>query len=121
WLAGHPSPVPTATVIGVGITGEDEESVLVALNEWLAEYGLPRGELAYEYTDSDTGEQRAVFDLAWPEGIQEGLSQPVAVLLNEGADVLALASGAGFRCFTDVDSFKSYVQSEVVGLSEVAA
>jgi hypothetical protein len=38
--------------------------------------------------------------LAWPNGIQKELSQPVAVLLNEGTDTIAIASRAGYRCFT---------------------
>ena len=45
--------------------------------------GLPRGVVAYDFADPQSGEQKAVFDLAWPNGIQEELSQPVAVLLNE--------------------------------------
>ena len=40
WLAGHPSPIPSATVVGVGITGEDEESELMALNDWVARLWL---------------------------------------------------------------------------------
>jgi hypothetical protein len=60
-----------------------------------------------------------VFDLAWPNGIQEELSQPVAVLFNEEAHTLALASQAGFRCFTSVDDFKRYVTIDI--LSEGAA
>ncbi len=31
----------------------------------------------------DTGALLAVIDAAWPDGLQEGLSQPVAVLLEE--------------------------------------
>ena len=62
--------------------------------------------------DEETGEQKAVFDLAWPNGIQAGLSQPVAVLLNEGGDVIALASGAGYRCFTTPTDFRQYVEDE---------
>lgn len=61
-----------------------------------------------------TGNQKAVFDLAWPTGLQEELTQPVAVLLDEGKDVIRLASQAGYRCFTRVQDFKSYVQSEVL-------
>ena len=48
--------------------------------------GLPLGLLAYDFADPESGEQKAVFDLAWPNGIQEELSQPVAVLLNETAE-----------------------------------
>ena len=86
-------------VVG-GITSEAEEEALVALNDWVEAQGLPRGQMSFDYADPDTREQQAVFDLAWPNGIQEELSQPVAVLLNEGAETLALASSAGFRCFT---------------------
>jgi hypothetical protein len=55
-----------------------------------------------------------VFDLAWPNGIQEELSQPVAVLLNETTETLALANRAGFRCFTTAPGFRDYVQQEIL-------
>jgi hypothetical protein len=42
------------------------------------------------------------------------LSQHVAVLLNESAETLALASRAGFRCFTQVEEFRDYVGKEVL-------
>ena len=70
--------------------------------------------MSFDYTDPDAGAQRAVFDLAWPGGMQEGLSQPVAVLLNEGEETLALASSAGFRCFTAIEGLKAYVMKEVL-------
>lgn len=57
---------------------------------------------------------RAVFDLAWPNGIQEELSQPVAVLLNEDNETVAIASQAGFRCFTETSEFRRYVSEEIV-------
>jgi hypothetical protein len=39
----------------------------------------------------------------------------VAVLLNEEASTIALASQAGFCCFTDTGAFRRYVQQEVLG------
>ncbi len=60
-----------------------------------------------------------MFDLAWPNGIQENLSQPVVVLLNESAETIAVASQAGFRCFTTIPEFKKYVDEEVL-LSKLA-
>jgi len=50
-----------------------------------------------------------IFDLDWPEGLQEGLSQPVTVLINLSQEVLSFASRAGFRCFNSVVEFKQYV------------
>jgi hypothetical protein len=114
WLAGASAVVSTAAPVGGGISSEEEEKKLEALSAWMEERGLPRGILAYDYADPDTGEQKAVFDLAWPSGIQEELSQPVAVLLNESSEIIALASQAGFRCFTSVKEFQRYVQTEVL-------
>ena len=117
WLV-HSAPVPLTTSqlpIG-GISSEAEEQELEALNEWVERRGLPLGEVAYDYADRDTGAQKAVFDLAWPDGLQSGLSEPVAVLLNESAEVLSLASSGGFRFFTSVADFQTYVDSEILGL-----
>ncbi len=107
----EPPSVASPEVIG-SISSEEEEQELEALNTWIEEQGLPQGQLAYAFADEETGEQKAVFDLAWPEGIQPGLSQPVAVLLNESSDVIALASGAGYRCFTTPTDFRRYVEGE---------
>lgn len=117
WLEGtvRPPEAQRPVTVAGGITSEAEEEELVSLNDWVEAQGLPRGQVSFDYTDPDTGEQRAVFDLAWPDGVQEGLSQPVAMLLNEGEETLALASGAGFCCFTDIEGFKTYLAKEVLG------
>jgi hypothetical protein len=54
--------------------------------------------------------------MAWPSGIQEELSQPVAVLLNESNETLAIASQAGFRCFTAIEQFQNYVETEILAV-----
>ena len=103
---------PTPTVPG-GIDSEAEEAELETLNDWLAVRDLPRGHLAFDHADPATGAQTAVFDLAWPDGLQPGLTGPVAVLLNETAEVLAIASAAGYRCFTSGAAFRTYVEGEI--------
>src|SRR5690606_7593824 len=98
-----------------GITNEDEQAELEALNEWVVSKGLPRGHVGYDFADPASGDQVAVFDIAWPAGIQEELSQPVAVLLDEEAETILIASQAGFKCFTDATSFRRHVETEVLG------
>jgi len=116
WLEGV-TPVAEAPepvrVVG-GISGPDEEEELETLNAWMVEQGLPEGEMSYDYADSETGQQRALFDLVWPDGIQKELSQPVAVLLNEPAETIAVANRAGFRCFTNTADFRQYVEDEIL-------
>jgi len=114
WLAGPPAIVPSVTVIAGGITSEEEEEHLEAINDWMEQQGLSRGTLAYDFADANTGEQKAVFDLAWPNGIQEELSQPVAVLLNESTETIAIASQAGYRCFASSDEFRRYVTIDIL-------
>jgi hypothetical protein len=120
WLEGVAKPAASAPVLPVfgGITSEAEEEELEALNDWVEGLGLPRGVLAFDFADETSGDQRAVFDLTWPSGIQEELSQPVTVLLNENSETLALASRAGFRCFTSAQGFKEYVQKEILASEE---
>jgi hypothetical protein len=120
WMTGRPQLAPAAPTVSGGIADEEEEQQLEALNAWVETQGLPPGELAFDFADPGTGEQKAVFDLAWPRGLQEELSEPVAVLLNESTETIAIASQAGFRCFTDVGEFKQYVSSEVVVEGETA-
>lgn len=114
WLEGPaPKVVETQIILG-SISSEDEEEELDAVNDWVQEQGLPRGIISYEYADQQTGEQRAVFDLAWPKGIQEELSEPIVLLLNEPAETIAFANLAGFRCFTSSGDFKRYVKEEIL-------
>lgn len=115
WLSDRPAASSEPPVLGA-ISSEAEETELKGLNDWVASHGLPRGELAYAHEDVESGHQIAVFDLAWPQGLQEELSEAVAVLLNEGPETIALASQAGFRCFTDAAAFRRYVEREVIGI-----
>lgn len=114
WLASVTSrPIESGGVVG-GISNEDEEAELESLNDWVESRGLPRGHLGYDLADPQNGQQIAIFDLVWPDGLQQELSQPVAVLLNEETATIALASQAGFLCFTDIASFRTYIERDVL-------
>jgi hypothetical protein len=114
WLAGAATAVTSAPPVVGGITSEAEGQELEALNDWVEAHGLARGLLANDCADPVTRDHEAIFDLAWPNGIQDELSQPVAVLLNAGSESLAVASRAGFRCFTSVEAFRTYAVKELL-------
>lgn len=101
-----------------GIESEEEERKIHDCNEWVRQQGLPKGEHSYELTDETTGEPIAVLDLAWPNGLQEGLSKPVALLINESQEIYNAANQAGFSYYTDVNSFHKYVLDEVLALEQ---
>ena len=116
WLDGTSASAPKALVsASPNVADEASEGDEIAnLNQWIADLDLPRGEIDFELADAATGAPVAVFDLAWPKGIQEELSQPVALLQRQNSDVLALANGAGYRYFTGTDELKNYVEKEIL-------
>ena len=71
--------------------------------------------------DENTGDLLALIDLAWPEGLQEGYSQPVALLIDEDPETEEVINRAGYLFFTNQESFKRYVRQEVLALEEVVA
>lgn len=93
-------------------TADDESAVLIELQGWLSQQGLDEGELDHELVSAD-GAQEATLDLAWPEGIQLELTEPVALLIDEPQAVVDAATRHGFRVFTEVESLKTYVTSLV--------
>ena len=96
------------------IADDVEEAILLEINQWMKNQNLPTGILGYEIADPDTGEEVAMFDLAWPEGVQSELSDPVAVLIDEDVEVLAVAGKYGYRFFTSPDGFKQYINEEIL-------
>ncbi len=101
------------------IDSPEEKRELVEFNEWVVAQGLPRGELAYQVVDPVSGDLLAVFDLAWPDGLQEGYSQAVTLLLDEPTETEEVANQTRFRYFTDVESFREYVRREILALEPV--
>ncbi|MCZ7596885.1 MAG: hypothetical protein M5U09_02710 [Gammaproteobacteria bacterium] len=47
-------------------------------------------------------------------GLQEGLSEPIALLLDEPVETISRANQAGFRCFTEVEALQEYVIEEIL-------
>ena len=106
------TPVQRSSVVW---DSADEESQLLEINQWVVDQGLPEGEFYFEHSDAETSKALLTIDLAWPDGLQVGLSQPAAILLNEDRETETLASQTGYRFFTHISSFKRYVENEILG------
>ena len=113
-LSGHASFEPMDAIPG-GIADEEEEEVLDSINAWARDRGLSRGEKEYELLHPSTGNPIARLDLAWPEGLQEGLSRPVAILLSEVDEVLKIAAEQNYLIFEEPDRFKAYAAETALG------
>ena len=93
---------------------EEEEREIRECNEWAVSQGLPDGKYTYELCDPDSGEPLAIIDLAWPEGLQPGYSQPVVLLLNEPTEMEEIVNRSGYKYFKNVESFRNYVNREIL-------
>jgi hypothetical protein len=100
-----------AVAVPAKLITDEEENLLLECAVWVEKQGLPSAEIEYELCD-DTGNLIAVLDLAWPEGMQPGLSKPVALLFNGGRDVEQILNQKGYIYFTSADGLKEYVQGE---------
>ena len=102
------------------IVCDEEEELILECALWVESRGFPPGEIEYELCDEDADKVLAVLDLAWPDGLQPGLSQPVALLINEGKDVEKVANQNGYLYFTAVDDLKKYIRKELLATPEEA-
>ena len=121
-LAGQLPPT-TWSAAPVSLDEDDEQVILDELNRFVIAEGLPAGELGYEITGND-GTLIATLDLAWPNGLQDGLSEKVAVLIGEDNQVRKAANDAGFKLLfaetTAPEDFRRHVEENILGTTDGA-
>ncbi len=103
----------SADVAGVGggvAAGEDDESELRGLSDLCASLGLARPEVPGVVVDAETGEALVYADAAWHEGVQVGMSEQVALLLEPDAESEARLGELGYRFFTSEESLRHYLE-----------
>lgn len=96
--------------------GEGDEEIQMFL-EWLRSDALgwvSTPEQYYEVCDQD-GNVLTVADLAWPEGVQRGYSEPVALVLNGDREQARILNQAGYRYFDKIEVLKAYLLKIVNG------
>lgn len=110
--------VPSANIenftdrLAPNVLDEEEENQLAEIAHWMEENGLNSGERNYVIVDNGND---VILDLAWPDGVQTGLSKPLALLLNETEEVYAAANRCGYTYLTNIQDFKDYVKTNYIG------
>lgn len=127
-LQGTTATEPVAAAVLERATGEattvaagPDDWAIHECNRWIVQQGVPMGEVNYELVDEATGQYLATLDLAWPNGMQEGFSQAVALLIDKDHDTEKLVNRKGYRYFTDVAALKRYVARDVLAQEEDSA
>lgn len=96
--------------IGIGGVSDDPDAELKAISNWCAELGLARPDISGEIVDEDTGEPLVYPDAAWPDGMQRGRSEKVALLLERDEETESRLGELGYRFFTSPKALEHYVE-----------
>lgn len=96
-------------------TSYEEDPELEDLVRLSIDLGIAAPEVNYEITDAESGEILAMADLAWPDGIQPGLTEPVAFLLERDEEMESRLGELGYRFFLTKDRLIWHIE-EIVGV-----
>jgi hypothetical protein len=114
--AAAPSAVVLKRPTGERQVAEDPEVLaLAALAKEAVTLGLAEPEVDHEVTDGETGEVLAWADLAWPDGVRVGLTDPVAYLAERDDELERRFGELGWRFYTDEAGLRRYFE-EVLGV-----
>ncbi len=106
----HPRPEPSVPRPGpdsqnntsqIKPIDPDTDPIIQHIIDKCHEHLLPTPEVDYSIVHPDTAEDLAWADLAWPDGLQEGLTEPVAYLLEPDTEMQMRLGELGYRYFTD--------------------
>ena len=100
------------TQVAATVSGEEDDK-LQALVSWTVANGFPKPEFNFEVRDPDTEEVLTSVNAAWPKGLQEGFSQPLALFLDEDDQKAAMLNQAGFRFFSSIDALRKYLHEQI--------
>ncbi len=93
----------------------DEDPALIEILELAQSLSVVPPELHFEVTDDESGELLVIADLAWPDGIQQGRTQPVALLLEPDAEMESRLGELGYRFFVSKTRLISHLE-DLLGL-----
>lgn len=91
---------------------EDDLSKIIGLTNHL---GLAAPQINNEFIDAQSGVVLAQADAVWPEGVQVGLTQPIAYLMEPDESIESCLNELGYRFFTKYESLIRYFE-EILGI-----
>lgn len=108
WKGKLAQPSTPMTKMSVTQSEDNEETVIEELVSWLKNEGFAPGIKDYSAVIGYAGTP-IIIDVAWPDGLQEGFTEPVALMINEEPGDIYRVNAVGYRVFTRADGLKNYV------------
>jgi hypothetical protein len=95
------------------IVSEVLDPEVTELLAWIASEGIATPKLDLEIVSPDTQAAIVNADLAWPNGVQEGLGEPVAFELHADESVISALNAIGYRAFATVEGLRKYLETVI--------
>ena len=108
WKGKLAQPSTPMTKMSVTESEDNEEAFIEELVSWLKNEGFAPGIKDYSAVIGYAGTP-IIIDVAWPDGLQEGFTEPVALMINEEPGDIYRVNAVGYRVFTRADDLKNYV------------
>lgn len=108
WKGKLAQPSTPMTKMSVTESEDNEEAVIEELVSWLKNEGFAPGIKDYSAVIGYAGTP-IIIDVVWPDGLQEGFTEPVALMINEEPGDIYRVNAVGYRVFTRADDLKNYV------------
>ena len=108
------------TQVATTVSGEENDE-LQTLVSWAMTSGFPKPELHFEVCDLNSGEVLTIVNAAWPKGLQEGYSQPIALILDVDDQKVEMLNQAGYRFFTSIKAIRGYLKEQIDNGTKQAA
>jgi len=100
------------TQVRATVSGEEDDE-LQTLVSWAIANGFPKPELNFEVTDPNTGQVLTNINAAWPKGLQEEYSQPIALYLEADEQKTAVLNQVGYRFFIGIEALRRYLKEQI--------
>ncbi len=107
----EPLPTELTSVPSAPGVSEELDPEISELPGWITEHGLAAPKLHVEIADPEAQVPIVTADLAWPNGVQEGLGEPVAFELHADESILSALNAIGYRAFATVEGLCRYLEA----------
>lgn len=88
---------------------DHDDEALSGLSDWLAEKGYERGVANFGACGTS---KTVIVDLAWPDGLQTGLGEPVALMVDSGPEERSFVTKLGYRVFETPEDLIAFVETD---------
>ena len=92
---------------------KDLDDDLMEILTWIEDKDLPIPEISFEISDPETGESLTIMELAWPNGLQEGYSQPLALVFEINKETEMILNNAGYVYFNSIEALRRYLEEKI--------